>query len=172
VKATILSTGLLVAVGFGATGSAGAQQDPGCWQTWEGTVAPGVSQQRYDPQASLVWRQSLQMADVGLMGELAGTYYVEIPAPQLGMVSQQYRRYDANGLFEYQDQTCGNIPGVPCSQNYGHGQWTAYRQNDGSIFLMINWSDLSRTNACAGGAAFVQGGTIVGQDGIRWQRVQ
>jgi hypothetical protein len=150
-------------------GPAHAQQDPGCWVTQDGTDAFGHTPAYYDEALTRSWYQNLQAADPRLMAQIAGTYYAEIPAPQLGMISRQYRSYSANGLFEYQDQTCSS---TGCSQNYGHGRWVAHGIGGNAINLMISFSDLIRTNACVGGDLRVDGGGFQASDGTRWQRVR
>lgn len=80
---------------------------------------------------------------------VVGTWYSETPNPQLGMVQQMYQTFLPTGVFEYRDQTCGSIPGVPCSQNYGHGFWMAAIQSNG-IYIRVQFSDLNRTNECTG----------------------
>jgi len=84
----------------------------------------------YNATESLNWQRTVQSADQRAMSQLAGVYYGEQTAPQLGMVERVYRSYEASGLWQYQDQTCGSTPGVPCSQNQGTGQWAGYMQPD------------------------------------------
>ena len=91
--------------------------------------------------------------DPSLRGQVIGTWYSENQNPQLGMVQRMYQTFLPTGVFEYKDQTCGNVPGVPCSQNYGHGVWNAARQNNGVIYIRIQFSDQRRTNECTGWAA-------------------
>ncbi|MCB1498951.1 MAG: hypothetical protein KDK07_04050 [Bauldia sp.] len=146
-----------------------AQQEPGCWATRDGTDAFGHTPAYYDEALTRSWMQNQQAADPRLMAQIAGTYYAEIPAPQLGMISRQYRSYAPNGLFEYQDQTCSS---TGCSQNYGHGRWVAHGIGGNAINLMISFSDLIRTNACVGGDLRVDGGGFQAPDGTRWQRVR
>ncbi len=111
--------------------------------------------------------------DPAIRGKVVGTWYSENPNPQLGMVQRLYQTFSANGLFEYRDQTCGNIQGVPCSQNSGHGSWNAQRQADGWIYVRVQFSDLHRTNECTGWAAmFPDPNTMVMSNNSRAKRVQ
>jgi hypothetical protein len=148
---------------------ASAQKEPGCWVTRDGTDVLGNTPAYYDAALTAAWMRTLQAADARLMATLAGVYYTEIPAPQLGMVSRQFRTYSANGLFEYRDQTCS---ATGCSTNQGHGRWAAYGLGGNRISLMITWTDLIRVNACAGGELRHDARGLTGADGSRWQRVQ
>jgi hypothetical protein len=126
----------------------------------------------YNPSASLNWQRALQAADPNVMQQMAGVYYGEQTAPQLGMIERVYRSYEANGLWQYQDQTCGSTPGVPCSQNQGTGQWAAFAQPDGTVFAMIHFSDLSRYNNCFSQTMRFGPGGFVNNSGVSWQRVR
>ncbi|HVY51346.1 MAG TPA: hypothetical protein VHA07_07255 [Devosia sp.] len=126
----------------------------------------------YNPDASLNWQRTVQSADAGVMQQMAGVYYGEQTAPQLGMIERVYRSYEPNGLWQYQDETCGSAPGVPCSQNQGAGQWAAYQQADGSIFVMIHFSDLSRYNNCFSQTLRLGQGGFVDDSGVSWSRVR
>jgi hypothetical protein len=115
------------------------------------------------------WRFALQNAEPTAMQQVVGTWYVENVSQELGMVQRLYATYDANGLFSYQDETCSNIS---CSQNQGHGWWAARAQGDGSVYIMINVSDLNRTNECTGFAATIQGNQMFTPGGTPATRVQ
>ena len=123
----------------------------------------------YNATESLNWQRTVQSADQRAMSQLAGVYYGEQTAPQLGMVD---RSYEASGLWQYQDQTCGSTPGVPCSQNQGTGQWAGYMQPDGTMFVMVHFSDLSRTNNCFSQTIQPVQGGFVDNSGISWRRVR
>lgn len=87
-----------------------------------------------------------------LRNQVSGTWYSE--NQQMGMTQRMYQTFSPNGLFEYRDQTCSNnMPGLPCSQNYGHGTWNAARQRDGSIYIRVQFSDQRRSNDCTGWVA-------------------
>lgn len=143
-----------------------------CYSSSDTRCNPVCANTFYNPDASLNWQRTLQAADSRVMQQMAGVYYGEQSAPQLGMIERVYRSYEANGLWQYQDQTCGSTPGVPCSQNQGTGEWAAYPQADGSIFVMIHFSDLSRYNNCFSQIVrFTQAG-FVDNSGTSWQRVR
>ena len=91
--------------------------------------------------------------DPAIRSKVVGTWYSENSNPQLGMVQRLYQTFSPNGLFEYKDQTCGSVQGMPCSQNGGHGTWNAQQQADGSIYVRVQFSDLRRTDECTGWAA-------------------
>ena len=87
-------------------------------------------------------------------------------------LNQQDRRFSANGLFDYNDQTCTNGSQIPCSKNQGTGEWRAVTQTDGSTYLMARFSDLIRTSACFGDRVSLQSGGMVDEGGIFWQKLQ
>ena len=123
----------------------------------------------YNPTVSMNWQQTLQNADPRAMARLAGVYYMELPNPQMQMINRAYRDYEANGVWGYQDQTCSS---TGCSQNQGAGQWAAYEQRDGSIFLMVHFSDLARTNACFSQTVQLSPRGFTDSAGGNWQRVR
>jgi hypothetical protein len=84
---------------------------------------------------------------------VSGTWYSENHG-QMGMTQRMYQTFSPIGNFEYRDQTCGNSPGLPCSQNYGHGVWMATRQPDGTIYIRVQFNDLKRQNECTGWGAY------------------
>lgn len=101
---------------------------------------------------------------------VAGTWYSV--TQQMSMTQQMYQTFQPTGEFGYRDQTCGSVPGVACSQNYGHGVWMATRQADGTIYIRIQFSDLKRRNDCTGWAAsFPDGNTMVYANGGGARRV-
>ena len=72
---------------------------------------------------------------------------------------------------------CGNTrtrpapPGATCSQNQGAGLWAGYQLPDGSIFLMIHFSDLARSNTCFSQTLRPRnGGFFDIAGGMNWQR--
>ena len=125
-----------------------------------------------DENATATWQQMLARQDAQVIQAMVGVWYGEIAAPQLNMTSYQYRQYEANGLFQYQDKTCTNGSSY-CSQNQGHGFFTATTANDGSILTFLIVSDLNRENECAGGyARFIDANTMQEGSGTVWRRVQ
>jgi hypothetical protein len=151
------------------SGPVAAQQKDACYDRVEGQVP---SNTYYNAQSTDTWRQLLFNADQQLMAQVAGTYYADVPSSDGQFVSHQYRSFEPNGLFQYQDQTCGNIPGIPCSQNQGTGEWRATTWSDGSIYIMARFSDLSRTSACAGARYRPGPSGLQDEFGSFWQRVQ
>lgn len=125
----------------------------------------------YNPTVSLNWQNTLQAADPNVMRQMAGVYYGEQSSAQLGMINRVYRSYEANGLWQYQDETCSN-GGGPCSHNQGAGQWAGYQQADGTVFLMIHFSDLARTNTCVSQTVKFRGRQMMDEYGMVWQRVR
>lgn len=146
-----------------------AQQKDACYDRIDGQARNNTF---YNAQSTDTWRQLQQTADPQLMANLAGVYYGERPSPDGQYVNYQYRSYEANGLFQYQDQTCGNIAGIPCSQNQGTGEWRAVTWQDGTIYIMFRFSDLTVTSACAGGRYQLSGKALLDEFGTTWQRVQ
>jgi hypothetical protein len=150
--------------------SAFAQGDPtACWDRVEGGDPANTF---FNKPMSDYWRQMLKVADPKLMAQIAGVYYGERPSPDGVYVNRQYRSFEANGLFQYQDQTCTVGSQLPCSQNQGTGEWRAVNQTDGSTYLMARFSDLSRTAACFGDRISLQNGGIVDEGGVFWRRTQ
>jgi len=62
--------------------------------------------------------------------------------------------------------------GATCSQKQGAGQWAGYQLPDGSIFLMIHFSDLARSNTCFSQTIRLGNGGFVDSGGGNWRRVQ
>jgi hypothetical protein len=106
------------------------------------------------------------------MRQISGVYYGEQTAPELGMIERVYRSYEPNGLWQYQDETCSTGMNIPCSHNQGTGEWAAFTQADGTVFAMIHFSDLSRSNACFSQTLRLSNGGMMDEYGIRWQRVR
>jgi hypothetical protein len=147
------------------------------------TAAPALAQQDYcnrrfgnqvvfDQDATRTFQEMVARQDNNAIAAMSGVWYAQIPAPQQGMTSYQYRQFQGNGLFQYQDQTCTNGTSF-CSQNQGTGFFTAMTAQDGSIQTFIIVSDLQRDHECAGGyARFLDNNTMQDGGGTIWQRVQ
>ena len=146
-----------------------AQEQNACYDRDEGVVPANTF---LNMQSTDTWRNLLQIADPALMGQLAGVYYGEIRSPDGLYIAHQYRSFEANGLYQYQDQTCTIGSQIPCSQNQGTGEWRAATWSDGSIYVMAHFSDLIRTSACAGARYQMMQGGIQDEFGTFWQRVQ
>ena len=144
---------------------------------------PALAQQDYcnrrfgnqvmmDQDATKTFHEMVARQDNNAIAAMTGVWYAEIPAPQLGMTSYQYRQYQSNGLFQYQDQTCTNGTSS-CSQNQGTGFFTAMSAQDGSLATMLIISDLQRDHECIGGyMRFLDQNTMQDGTGTIWQRVQ
>ncbi|MBV1704977.1 MAG: hypothetical protein KGQ28_09240, partial [Hyphomicrobiales bacterium] len=138
---------------------ASAQQYP-CWNNRlpfsrlhdnQGRRVPDAGRTVIEPdiQGSTTWARLGVANDPGALQALAGTWYTEIRSPNTGAIQYLYQTYEANGLYQYRDRTCGTGYGMTtCSNNQGTGELRAVRQGDGSIFFMVRWSDLSRSSAC------------------------
>lgn len=162
-KFTRLTAPLLVAASLGMVAPVLAQNDFCYVPGRSGTV---------DQQATDTWNDMLTRQDPQLLRQLAGVWYGEIPAPQLNMTSYQYRQYDANGQFQYQDRTCTNGTSF-CSSNQGTGFYTATPASDGSMLLFMIVSDLNRDHECTGAyARFLDADTLQDAGGGIWRRVQ
>ena len=129
----------------------------------------------YNPSATQNWMTTRQHADPQIMQQVAGVYFGgRNSSPDGTMYDEAYRKYDANGLWQYRDQTCpvNTLGYLTCSQNQGAGLWAGYRQADGTIFLMVHFSDLARSNACFSQTIQLSNRGFRDAIGGNWQRVQ
>ncbi len=126
----------------------------------------------YNPSATQNWQQTRANADPRVMQSMAGVYFGQFNDPSGQMVEQVYRTYEAGGGWTYQDQTCTINSPVPCSQNQGAGLWAAYQQQDGTIFLMVHFSDLACSNNCFSQTVQLQNGGFTDTLGGSWRRVR
>ena len=116
-----------------------------------------------DHYSSATWLQMPRFPDPSILPLIVGTWYTENHSPQTNQVQRIYSSYEANGLYQYRDQTCGatNI----CSQNQGHGSFRAVPRGP-QFFIMINFSDLSRLRQCVSDdVSFPNPTTMVGRTG-------
>jgi hypothetical protein len=124
-----------------------------------------------DPQSSMTWNQMASSNDPRAVQAMVGTWYSRAVSPQTGQAQDLYASFEPNGLYQYRDQTCGQ--GNLCSNNQGTGEFRAAFQADGSIFYMINFSDLSRDHQCTSDNVRFQGaGMMVGRNGNIMRKVQ
>lgn len=128
-------------------------------------------QGQVNPQQTQTFTQLMQANDTQGAQMMSGVWYTEIPAPQLNMISYQYQSFYPTGNWEYRDKTCTSGTSF-CSENQGHGQFAAVRQNDGSLYVMINFSDMQRNSTCIGFFARIQGNGFQTSEGAQFQRVQ
>ena len=126
----------------------------------------------YNAAVSQNWQQTRANANQGVMAQIAGVYYLQGNDPSGQMVNEAYRSYEASGLWQYRDRTCTIGSPIPCSQNWGAGQWAAYPLRDGTVFLMIHFSDLSRSNNCFSQTIRASRGGFTDSLGGSWQRVR
>ena len=126
----------------------------------------------YNPSATQNWMTTRANADPRVMQSMAGVYYGQFNDATGQMVESVYRSYEAGGGWTYQDQTCTINSPVPCSQNQGAGAWAAYQQQDGTIFLMVHFSDLARYNNCFSQTIRLGNGGFSDTAGGNWQRVR
>jgi len=123
-----------------------------------------------DPQSSATWAQLGQSDDPNAHQALAGVWYAENRSA-MGQTQYIYSTFEPNGLFSYRDSTCG-ATGL-CSQNQGAGEYRAAFQSDGSIFYMVNFSDLARDHQCASQTVRAQDGqTLLTRQGGVMRRAQ
>jgi hypothetical protein len=116
-----------------------------------------------DYYASATWAQLPPLADAGILRLLVGTWYTENRSPQTNQVQRLYSSFEANGLYQYRDQTCG--AGNICSQNQGTGSFRAVPRGQ-QFFIMMNFSDLNRQNQCVSDdVSFPNPATMVGRSG-------
>jgi hypothetical protein len=130
--------------------SALAYDEPDCCYTTSDPRCSGsyCGNTFYNPTVSANWQRTAQSADPQAMQQMAGVYYAEFSSSDGLYYDQMYRSYDAGGVWTYQDQTCTVGSNMPCAQGQGAGQWAAYPQADGTIFVMIHFSDLNHSNNC------------------------
>jgi hypothetical protein len=122
----------------------------------------------YDIAATNDWLQRLKTSDFQAMGEVAGKWYAEFSNQQMGMVYNNTITYLNTGVMDFTTRTCSSIS---CSDDYGHGLFTAHRDPDGWIFITRNITSLTRINQCGGGYVKMDNGVLVTQDGTRWQKL-
>ena len=124
-----------------------------------------------DQAATDGWRAFQANADGGLMSQLTGVWYVQIPSPQTGQVAHRYQTMEPNGLFTMQTRVCDSA-GF-CSDYPGHGFCAAQAGQGGSIVVMGIVSDIQVTNYCnLTYFRTVGNGMMQDQMGLAWQRVQ
>ena len=116
-----------------------------------------------DHYSSATWLQLPRFPDPSILPLIVGTWYTENQSPQTNQIQRIYSTYDANGLYQYRDQTCGGT-GI-CSQNQGHGSFRAVPRGQ-QFFTMLNFSDLSRQQQCVSDdVSFPNPTTMVGRTG-------
>ena len=123
----------------------------------------------YDVAATNDWLQRLRTSDAQAMREIAGKWYAEFSNQQMGLVYNNVITYLDTGVMDFTTKTCSTIS---CTDDYGHGLFTAHRDPNGWIFVTRNITSLTRINQCGGGYVRMENGVLVTQDGTRWKRLQ
>jgi hypothetical protein len=123
----------------------------------------------YDVAATNDWRQRLQTTDWQAMRQVSGKWYAEFSNQQMGMVYNNVITYLGTGVMDFTTRTCSSIS---CSDDYGHGLFTAHRDASGWIFITRNITSATRINQCGGGYVRMENGILVDQGGTRWRRLQ
>lgn len=99
------------------------------------------------PQSNAQFQRLLARPDPRVAQLMAGTWYAETRSPATGQVNYGYQTFQRNGLWQYHNRVCGGM--LPaCSDYEGHGLFAGVVQGDGSINVMIAYSDLRVTNGC------------------------
>jgi hypothetical protein len=136
----------------------------------EACVDPNTRQ--VDQHATDTWLQMSQRADPGLMGQMAGTWYIEIRNQLNAQIDQQYQRFSADGFFDYHSHVCDTSTGG-CNDYSGKGNYAVMAMGDGSMQFMTIVSDLNRDRQCSGSAArFVDANTLQLSTGELMKRTQ
>ena len=122
----------------------------------------------YDIAATNDWLQRLKTTDFSAMKEVAGKWYAEFYNEQMGMSYNNTITYLETGVMDFTTRTCST---TGCSDDYGHGLFTAHRAQGGSIFITRNLTSLTRINQCGGFYLRMNNGVLVTEDGKRWQKL-
>lgn len=135
---------------------------------------PSVCRDLYgnvDPALTADWQRRFASSDPASVRLLVGTWVNESYNAQVNMTVTTRITYLETGVMEFATRTCGTMAGfTSCSDDYGHGLFAAQRQPDGSLFVTRNIRSLTRTDACGGNAARVQGATLIDATGGTWQK--
>ncbi len=123
----------------------------------------------YNVAATNDWRTRLQTSDAASMQEISGKWYAEFFSQENNMAYNNSITYDAAGGMEFSTRTCSSIS---CTDDYGHGRFTAHRDASGWIFVTRNVTSQTRINACGGGYLRMENGVLVDQGGTHWRRLQ
>lgn len=97
------------------------------------------------PQSNAQFQRLLARPDPRVTQLMTGTWYSETRSPATGQVSYSYQSFERNGLWGYRNRVCG---GPLCSNYEGTGLYAGIVQGDGSINLLIAFSDQRVTNGC------------------------
>lgn len=126
----------------------------------------------YDIPATNDWRTSLQTTDPQAMQEISGKWYAEFYSQENNVTYNNTFAYNPDGGLEFTTRTCGVAYGMQrCTDDYGHGRFTARRDPSGWIFVARNVTSMTRVNSCGGFFMRMENGIFVDQSGTRWQRI-
>ena len=159
---------LAAALAFASSAHA---QDYPCWINADDEHQTDINGNRQtvirpDTVSSQTWRQLGDANDPRALQALAGTWLTETAAN--GSQLQTYETFDGNGLYRYRQNVCSG----GCNQYEGTGEFRAAFQGDGSIFLMLNYSDLQRSHQCVSNQLRLQGqGRMLNRYGATMRRV-
>lgn len=127
----------------------------------------------YDVAATNDWLGRLKTSDAKAMREVSGKWYAEFYNQQLGMTYNNVITYLSTGVMDFTTRTCSEAYGMrSCTDDYGHGLFTAHRDPDGWIFVTRNVTSLTRINACGGGYVRKVKGVLIDRNGTRWKRMK
>jgi hypothetical protein len=127
----------------------------------------------YNVAATNDWRGRLQTSDPQAMQEVAGKWYAEFFSQENNVAYNNVITYDPTGGMEFSTRTCYSASGIQrCTDDYGHGRFTAHRDASGWIFITRNVTSQTPINSCGGANYRMENGVLVDQAGTRWQRLQ
>ena len=127
----------------------------------------------YNVAATNDWRARLQTSDPKAMQEVAGKWYAEFFSQENNAAYNNAITYDPSGGMEFSTRTCSGASGIQrCTDDFGHGRFTAHRDASGWIFITRNVTSQTRINSCGGAYYKMQNGALLDQAGTHWQRLQ
>jgi hypothetical protein len=127
----------------------------------------------YDVAATNDWLRRQSSSDAGAMREISGKWFAEFNERSLGMRYNNVFTYLPTGVMDFTTKTCSTFQGYErCTDDYGHGLFTAHRGENGWIFITRNITSQTRINACGGFYARMENGQFVDQSGTVWQRLE
>lgn len=119
------------------------------------------------------WQRRLQTSEAAAVGVLVGSWVNESYNATVNMTVTTRISYLATGVMDFSTRTCSTMMGyTSCSDDMGHGLFTAHAQPDGSLFVTRNISSLTRTSQCGGNGVRQQGDTLVDSQGGVWTRLR
>lgn len=133
--------------------------------------ADGNTYRQVDRETTYLFTQMLNNPDPRIRQYMTGSWQAQIPAPQLGMMLYSTAVYDANGLWQYFNRTCGTQTGY-CSNAQGHGAYVGV-VNGNTLNIAIMYSDLEVENGCTRNVVTIMGpGMLRDSNGTIWRKVR